>query len=145
MTQTQKMVDIQNYRDDLEEQLHIRESQIEEIISQSQSEANHTSGSTNRSDNLEGNLKAIKSHFKNAIFMLANFFEFEAPPLERPNDKKWDSFLMNLKRVLREEQSEKEELKDHLQSYKQMLDLKSLEAEENEKTLKSKIFSLIKN
>lgn len=146
MQQTEKLIEIQMKRDELDQQLEFREAQLEEVICSSSqktiSDAQRSLSSSQISQSQNGNdtqFRNVLSHLKALLVLISKFYDFESPPLDRINDKKaWEKFLKELKTTMREEQGDHEMVQENLQSLKQMLNIKSLEAEENTKNFKSK-------
>jgi DNA repair exonuclease SbcCD ATPase subunit len=128
---------------ELEDQLKIRENQIDDLINSRPSRHDQREDmktSKSKIDKSKDDPKALQltQKFSSTLGMLQNFFTFDIPPMDDLYHRDWDTFVRKLKDQIRIERLEKDNLKETVSQYKLQLNSKALEVEELHQKLKGR-------
>jgi chromosome segregation ATPase len=126
---------------ELEEQLRIRENQIDELVNSRPSrheQREEMKNSKSKIDKSKDDSKAVQliQKFSSTLGMLQNFYTFDIPPMEDLYHRDWDTFVRKLKDQIRMERLERDNLVETVSQYKTQLNSKCLENEEMSQKLK---------
>jgi hypothetical protein len=122
----------------LEEQVIIKDKQIEQFGAMKGGRSDHTGPvskpSNDSSNKADQGLKKITELFQETLVLVKNYIDVEIPPFDDVYSREWEYFLKNLKIELKSQRQNEEHLQESINQYKSLLDSKCSElAHLNEK------------
>ena len=94
--------------------------------------------SDNTSQVAENKFRTLKHSYKNLLYMMMNFIDFDIPPMDNLNDKAWHTFVKRIKKKFVEQKIANDHLEESIKNYKSLLDMKCVECSELDERLHSK-------
>jgi chromosome segregation ATPase len=128
MEMTKKLMEVETRKSELEDQLILRENQLEEAVC----------SRTIREDQMDSRMKQNKSimaesklsqYFQELVLLLKNYYNFEFPPFDDMNSKEWDYFPKRIKSEIKAQLEKIEDLQDSINQYKMIIETKCVENE----------------